>query len=76
VYQRVVVHLDRVNSVEVKANPNIIKENYEPNLQNCVPRPEPGYFRRARVKKGRVPWSFPKSLFKDYIPDTEVRCPD
>jgi hypothetical protein len=56
----------------VKANPLIINEKYEITLQNCVPRPLAGYFRRPKAKKGRKPWSLPISLFKDYVPDTEV----
>ena len=67
------VNLTTANVADVKANPDIVKETYEITLQNAVPRPELGCFRRPKQKKGRAPWTFPKSLFRDYVADTEVK---
>ncbi|MDR3547218.1 MAG: hypothetical protein P4M11_02890 [Candidatus Pacebacteria bacterium] len=61
-----------MNVAVVPANPNIVKENYEITIQNAIPRPEPGSFMRPKQKKGRAPWLFPKSLFRDYMPDSDV----
>ena len=66
------VSLTQMNYFDVKANPAIAKDSYEVILQNCVPRPMPGYHHRPKAKKGRAPWSIPISLFRDYIKDTDV----
>lgn len=66
------MNLNELNVLEIKENPTIINDSYQITLQNCVPRPELGYFQRPKAKKGRAPWSLPKSIFKDYIADTEV----
>ncbi len=70
-YPYVNVALTTVNCVIVDANPDIVKENYEIAIQNAVPRPELGCFTRPKQKKGKAPWSFPKSVFRDYVPDTD-----
>ena len=72
-YPLVEIKLAELNYIDVKANPSVLKDNYELTIQNCVPRPMPGYHHRPKVKKGRAPWSIPISLFKDYVPDTDVR---
>ncbi len=66
------VQLSALNILHITANSSILKENYEVTLNNCVPRPEAGFFLRPKIKKGRIPWSLPRSLFKDYVPDTDV----
>ena len=73
VYSLVEVDIDQINVLQIKPNPNIVKETYEISIQNCVPRPLSGEFYRAKAKKKRRPWPFPESLFRDYVPDTEVR---
>ena len=65
--------LQSLNIVIINANPSIVKESYDISIQNCVPRPVPGYFRRPKAKKQRKPWSFPESVFRDYVPDSDVR---
>ena len=72
-YPYVNVDLAEVNFVDVKTNASIIKDSYEVTIQNCVPRPVAGYHHRPKAKKGRAPWSIPISLFRDYVPDTEVK---
>lgn len=72
VYPPADIELKQLNYIDVKANTTIVKDNYDILLQNCVPRPWTGYIHRQKVKKGRRPWSIPISLFRDFIPDTEV----
>ncbi len=63
--------------IQVKANSNIVRESYNISIQNCIPRPVPGAFYRPKAKKVRKPWSFPESVFRDYVPDSDAligRC--
>jgi hypothetical protein len=71
-YPYSVVDLEKVNTVFVKQNPNLVRDTFEVFIENSFPRPVPGSFRRWRAKKGRAPWSIPISLFKDYLADTDV----
>ncbi len=71
-YPWVNVNLSELNYVDIKPNPSVIRESYEVTILNCVPRPAPGYHTRLKEKKVRTPWTFPISLFRDYIPDSEV----
>lgn len=66
------VNLDKLNMLNVKANPYLVKETYDITIRNCVPRPTPGLFLRIKAKRARTPWTLPISLFKDYIPDSDV----
>ena len=71
-YPEVSVTLDKVNYIDVKANSNIITPEFDVTLKNCVPRPMAGLFHRDTPKRLRKQWTFPISIFKDYVPDTEV----
>ena len=76
-YPYIDVSLSEVNYLEINANPNIVTTNYEITIQNCVPRPVPGCHTRPKIKKARIPWTFPISLFKSYVPDSTTlmrRC--
>ena len=59
-----------MNYIDIKSNPGIVKESFEITIQNCVPRPVAGYHHRPKAKKTRAQWTFPASLFKDYIIDS------
>ena len=53
-------------------NPSILNTRNEITIPNCFPRPISGSHYKPKLKLGKVSWSIPISLFKDYIPDTDV----
>jgi len=60
-----------VNEISVSQG-ECINDHYEVLLKYCTPRKSHGTMLRGIVQRVRTPWSFPISLFKNYINDNEV----
>ena len=71
-YPYVDADLDEVNYLFIAPNPKLLDDNFKINVENCFPRPFPECYYRPRYKRQRTPWTFPISIFKTYVIDTEV----
>ena len=49
----------------------VLDEDYDEVNENCKPRPADKIYIRPRNRRPRTPWTFPISIFKDYVKESE-----
>ena len=59
-----------MNITSGKTRP-VLDEDYHPLCKHCKPRPADKIYIRPRNRRPRTPWTFPISIFKDYLVETD-----